>query len=166
MKYQIEWLENKSPEWKIATLSENGHQVMGVSINKNDKKTGQVAFANFDTLMPGNDIEGELWTSPKGGMYLFPPRPQSAPKTTGNAGIKVAMAEKAKNIEHNIDRKDNSILLSATFRDATLLTVAHLGQKGTDFSSQDIQDEWKIWRTWLMEQFGDAGDITETKKPL
>jgi len=164
-QFSIEWCEKKNADWIKATLKEGNQVIQDVSINRLDKKTGKVAFEKFDDIMPGGTIEGELWRSDKGACYLFAPRPQSAPKVGGGAGIKVAMAEKAKAIEHSQDRKDNSIQLSSTFRDATLLTVAQMGSS-TDWSNEEVQNKWKMWRTWLMEQFGDAGDITETKKPF
>ena len=165
MKYKIEWMEKKGAGWIIATLSEGNVQITDVSINKLDKKTNQVVFVNFDTLMPGSDIEGELWRNPAGKAYLFAPKPQ-APVRTGGAGIKAAVEAKARSIEHSQDRKDNSIQLSSTFRDATLLTVASINQLDEPMNPDEIKKAWLNWRKWLMEQFGDAGDITETKKPF
>jgi hypothetical protein len=163
-KFLVEWCEKKSPDWIIATLLEGKQQITEVSINRNDKKTGKVAFEKFDDIMSGTEIEGELWKNQAGKHYLFAPRPQSAPRG-GFGGVKVAMAEKAKAIEHSQDRKDNSIQLSSTFRDATLLTTAQM-KTGEVWSNDEVMGKWKMWRSWLMEQFGDAGDITETKKPF
>jgi hypothetical protein len=161
-KVMIEWTENKSNDWRICTIKEGTQTITDVSVNRVNKK-GET-FPNFDGIIPGAEIECEIWKSPTGKTYMFAPRPQSAPRG-GGAGIKVAMAEKAKAIEHSQDRKDNSIQLSSTFRDATILTAAQM--KGSEnWSNEEVQEKWKMWRTWLMEQFGDAGDITETKKPF
>ena len=165
MKYRVEWAENKNKDWKIVTLStgDNSPQITEVSVNRVNKK-GET-FPNFDGIIPGADIEGELWKSPAGKNYLFAPRPQAAPRT-GNAGIKAAVEAKAKSIERSQDRKDNSIQLSATFRDATILTDVSVRSTGQDLSRDEIKQIWLEWRAWLMSQFGDASDITETKQPF
>jgi len=163
MKVKIEWAESKNEGWKVCTVNDNGQTITDVSVNRVNKK-GET-FPNFDDIKPGFEVECELWKSPAGKTYMFAPRPQSAPKTGGGAGIKVAMAEKAKAIEHSIDRKDNSILLSSTFRDATILTSAQM-KGGENWSNEEVMEKWKMWRSWLMEQFGDAGDLTETKVPF
>lgn len=162
-KVLIEWSENKNNDWKVCTIKEGNQTITDVSVNRTNKK-GEV-FPNFDGIAPGFEVECEIWKSQTGKTYMFAPKTQTAPRA-GGAGIKAAMVEKAKAIEHSQDRKDNAIQLSSTFRDATLLTQVTISAQQGDFDREDIKKVWLEWRSWLLEQFGDASDITETKKPF
>lgn len=155
MKYTVEWLEVKSPEWKIATLSdENGKHIVDVSINKVNKKG--IEFPDFDKILPGSKIEGNLWQSPAGKTYLFAPDAPEKPKIAsggsfkGQSGMKAIIAQKAENIEKSQDRKEQSIREAAIFRDSTLLTVAQVGSDGA--SAEILQDAWLEWKKWLTNQ--------------
>ncbi len=108
---KISWLEKKNEDWKIATLTnEAGAQFQNVSINRVSKK-GET-FPNFDTLTNSSEVDGVLWQSPKGGWYLFPPKPETpqggAPRGNGGAykskQIMEAMDTKARNIAEAQDR--------------------------------------------------------------
>lgn len=111
MQYKIDWLEVKSPEWKMISITnEAGISYTDVSLNKRDKKGTE--FPNFDNLKAGDTIHGEYWeTSDKSKRYLYPPRPQSTnggpirrqPGASAMA-IKEAQETKAKNIAQAQDR--------------------------------------------------------------
>jgi hypothetical protein len=80
MIFKVDWVENKSPDWKIATIIEaveGGKEYRDVSINRTDHKTN-AEFPGFDGLQPGSEVRGEIWRNPAGKWYLFPPR---APKS-------------------------------------------------------------------------------------
>lgn len=110
MKFKIEWMEKKSPEWFVANLTdESGNETKEVSINKVNKK-GEV-FPNFDDLMTGGTVEGEPWTSGVGKNYLFAPKPEGAKRPNMDRimdkktqSIEVAQERKNINIEKAQDR--------------------------------------------------------------
>jgi len=105
MKYNIEWLEKKNPEWYVMNLKgEDGTSVKEVSVNKINKK-GE-AFPNFDAIMNGGDVEGELWSSGAGKNYLFAPKPQ----TNRKPNMDRIMEKKGTLIAESQQRKEKSIL--------------------------------------------------------
>lgn len=132
MIYKIDWLEKKSDTWIIATLTEgieNGKTTENVSINKTNKD-GTMAFKEFDTLMPGHTLEGNLWRNPSSNKFaLYPNRP--APKNDGEVvarstskgfgGANKAMETKAANIKEAQENKNKGIMIAAAFRDATIM---------------------------------------------
>ena len=61
--------------------------------------------------------------------------------------IKQAMNLKSQNIADAQKRKQNSMEMLACFRDATLLTVAQMGNGGRDV--EDIENSWEYWHNWL-----------------
>lgn len=108
--FKIEWLEVKSPDWKIVSIKpEQGDIVVDVSVNKKDKNSG-VEFPNFDNLKAGDTVEGEFWMSKAGKGYLFPPKQKVSAagnfrRSGGNSvAIQEAQATKAKNIAVAQDR--------------------------------------------------------------
>lgn len=111
MKYILQWVESKSPEWKVATITnEAGLSYSDVSINKTNKK-GEV-FPNFDTMMVGHTIEGEYWETPdKSKKYLFPPRPiNTSPRGSGSfTGASKMMEKKQEGIKESLDIKARNI---------------------------------------------------------
>ncbi len=137
-------MEKKSDTWIVAILVEgieNGKVTENVSINKTNKD-GTIAFKEFDTLMPGHTIEGNLWQNPSTHKFaLYPNRPapkndgevvaRSTPTRSFGGGAK-AMETKAANIEkaqettfkhvtQAQENKNKGIMLAAAFRDATIM---------------------------------------------
>lgn len=168
MKYSVENLKVKHIEKLNKDVMETDLICVDTKV-KTERVQIWGDFPNFTTITFGSVVEGDIVEKQSGNfknITLYPPKPVYTPKSGGfSGGVKAMVAEKAKNIEHSQDRKDNSIQLSSTFRDATMLTVAQM--KGTEnWSNDEVQEKWKMWRSWLMEQFGDASDITETKKPF
>lgn len=143
-KYKVEWAEVKSPEWKVVSL-DSGEK--DVSINKVSKK-GEV-FPNFDQIAPGVEIEGELWVSPSGKNYLFPPRVQ---KQAPNGAYKQKMMEETMQRKETSIRgfqasKEESIKLAGAQRDAVLI-VTTIGN--TDLTEQQVKDAIIKWRDWFL----------------
>ena len=166
MKFKVEWCENKSPDWKIATLNDGSAMITEVSINRNDKKTGKVAFEKFDDIMPGFDVEGELWKSPAGKNYLFAPRPQSAPRTGGaGVGIKAAQERKAEMIEKAQDRKSESI---AYFNSVNCAIELVSKMKSVELTRQETKEEIIHWRDWFLAEYRkyEASPETDKKNPF
>src|SRR6202020_1668901 len=110
MIFKIDWVETKKENWKVATLHEaieNGQTVTDVSINRTEKD-GSIAFANFDELAPGMEIQGNLWKHPTTSRYTLYPirqapkndaevvvRQGNAPSYTPRSGQAGRMAKKA-----------------------------------------------------------------------
>lgn len=157
MKYSILWLENKDKlkELKLRDVY-NGEEIDAV-IWKTDKD-GKI-FPGYDLIVNGGEVEGNLWTNPKNGSKtLYPPDPK---RTTGAAkpNITKAMETKRENIAEAQGRKESSIEMAATARDATLLTVEWAKGElacGTPPSTAQMKEKWLEWRTWLTHQFGSA----------
>lgn len=120
--FKVEWLEVKSPEWKVATLSdEKGTQYTDVSINAVSKK-GE-PFPNFENISLETPVIGVLWTSPSGKHYLFPPKANVGhSRASGGAfkteQIKEAQASKARSIA---EAQDRSAWMWAKTNAATIL---------------------------------------------
>ena len=168
MPLKVNWIEVKSPDWKIATIQDGDKVYESVSINRTSKK-GET-FPDFDDLQAGRETNGVLWVSPANKNYLFPPVPTPTPGVMGTkpawsgGGMKAVMKEKQENIGHSMDRKENAITLAGSMRDATLITIAQM--QGKDFTTAEFQAQWLSWRTWLIDQAGRADDISETKSPF
>ena len=151
--YKIFLLENKSPEWKIATLSDDQQQYANVSINKVNKK-GEV-FPDFDQISNGGVVKGNMWTSPTGKYYLFAPKVGVAGQSGGGfkSGIKEAQATKRKDIETAQENRGQGVRISATMRDAVLIS--------TTLAQGSIQDESVLKgrileiRQWLWQHWDD-----------
>lgn len=75
MAHQIVKVESKNADWKvIQILNAAGELVENVSVNRTNKK-GEV-FPKFDEIAVGASVEGQLWQSPAGKIYLFAPKEQ------------------------------------------------------------------------------------------
>lgn len=85
------------------------------------------------------------------------------PKSTGFGGGAKMVAEKAKNIEKAMDRKEEgiakfqddkerSIMISGTARDATLILTTLLGKETADIETW--KEHWLKIRYWLVENYG------------
>jgi len=120
MSYKINWIEVKGPDWKIASF-ESGES--DVSINRTSKKG--IPFPNFDNLGAGVEIEGNLWKSDAGKLYLFPPE---APKQANGGAYKQkmmdeAVARKETSIKGFQESKEESIRHISAQRDSVLIVV-------------------------------------------
>ncbi len=148
-KFKVEWVENKSPDWKIATLSNSeGNQKENVSINRVNKK-GEV-FPNFEGITPGAEIDGEAWQSDSGKWYLFAPKAEKTYKTFQRKDMNAVMEKKAEHIAHAQDNKEQGIKVSSTMRMAVDIAAAS-GIEGK--TPVDIQNSIKLWRTWLWSEW-------------
>lgn len=152
MKLKIEWIETKSPDWKVATLKDSdGLPYDDASINRTDKK-GRV-FPNFDNLMAGQEIEGNPWKNPTSGKWAIYPPDEQKDATTGKFGRSGGMAmmkEKAKNIEEAQERKAESIaFFNATNSAIALVSKYQLGE----MTESEIRVKIVAWRDWFLTEF-------------
>lgn len=144
---KLDWLEKKDPNWIKATITnEAGAQIKDVSINRISKK-GDV-FPNFDSLMPGQEIEGVLWQSPKGPFYLFPPKLAATGNFRASGAISKAMEKKEASIEKFQTNKEESIKLAGAQRDAVMIVTSRDSIK--DCTDEHIENEVKRWRNWFL----------------
>lgn len=125
------------------------------------------SWPNFDTLKVGDEVMGDI-TVKQNGQYTN--KTLNPERTTGygnpgrqpSVGMNKIMEKKQEGIKESQERKENSIKLAATMRDATLLTVEWIKAKNlnpgeVDFppSDEEIKKKWLEWRKWLDNQFGD-----------
>lgn len=163
-QFEINWLTVKKPDWyELSLIDSQGSKLLNVSVNELDKKTGQQAWPDWKNIKAGQKIEGNLWTSPKGKTYLFPSQedenaggvvvrttngqnysPRGSQKAAGAMQYQKAVSQ---SVEVAQDNKNESVKTSATFRDATLLTVCELGE-GAD--TETIRETWLRHRAWLL----------------
>lgn len=157
LKYNIDWLEEKSPEWKIVSLTnEAGIKYTDVSINKRDKNN--IEFPNFDNLKAGDTISGEFWEKPdKSKRYLYPPRIEK-PVRGGSSfgGVSKLMDKKAEQIEKAQERKSESI----AYFNATNNAIAIVNEfsksaieKGLIYTTSDKQKDIVEWRDWFLSEY-------------
>lgn len=160
--FKVEWAENKTNDWKVATLrDEHDKEYKDVSINRVGKKGD--TFPNFDAIMTGASIEGVYWQSDAEKNYLFPPRPEGAglKRTGGGFGSKASDARKAQMIEEAQARKSDSI----AFFNATNAAIALFEQLKDPIVMKDtgaVKSFIKEWREWFLEQYREyeAKDVT------
>jgi hypothetical protein len=149
-KFSIQELTEKEGKtgnkYHLATLREESEEGIESKVSSFDligKKVGDI-------------VEGEIVQN---GQYLnFKIKKEYVAKTGGaSAGVKVAQERKQEMISKTMDRKELSILLAGSSRDATLITVAQISKM--PFPTDDeIKAKWIMWRNWVMKQ----GDIDET----
>ena len=148
-KYKIEGLEKKNNDW-LSLLLESGEEV---SVSRVSKK-GEI-FPNFDNLVPGGEVEGELWQSQAGNWYLFPPKvnpmgtkPAWAKK---ESTITKAMETKAQNIQTAQENRELGVKIASTMNKAIEIALAENGQ--SPIVAGDFQERVKYWRKWIYENW-------------
>lgn len=147
MKYKLEWIEKKSPEWYIVSIGANGEITTDVSANKKDKNG--IMFPNFESWMAGHEVEGDLWTSQTGKKYLFPHKPQTtqggAPRAFGGGMGAKLMDKKNENIEKAQDNKQHGIKEAGSMSGAVNMAVA-------EYNNYEGDEELRPTMKWLVEK--------------
>lgn len=96
MAHKITAVQNKNNDWKVVEiLNAAGDIVENISVNRTNKK-GEV-FPGFDDIQVGATIEGQMWQSPAGKLYLFAPK-DSQNKVDRSPAAKDAGSSELKNI--------------------------------------------------------------------
>lgn len=143
MKYRIIASEVKETStgktYKRATVQDTNGASHEVSVWSD--------FPDYAKVEAHNEVEG---TIRENGKYknLVGDRPKTTKK---GFDATVAVAMKQEGIKRSQDRKEDSIKISGTARDATLITVA-LMQSGT-VSAAMWKDKWLEVRDWLLENY-------------
>jgi hypothetical protein len=160
MKFKVEWVENKTPEWKVATLStSDGMREENVSVNKVNKK-GE-PFPNFEGITPGAEIDGEFWKSDSGKSYLFAPKPVPTYKTFSKTGMGDKLIEKKQEgIKQSQENKAEGIKISSTARMAHENSLAE--QTGEKLDKEMYMQSYKYWRSFHWN----AWDDTDPTQPF
>ena len=164
MKATLDGVEVKNTDWKEISLTrESGDKLTEVSVNRTSKK-GEV-FPNFDNLQAGQTIEGELWQSPAGKWYLFPPR---TAKTASGVAYKAQVIEKAverkeASIGRFQDSKEYSIKVSSTFRAAVDSAIAEYQEQSrvSVTTRTPLEQLFEKWREYYWFEF----DVDSNKYP-
>lgn len=143
MKYKIEWIEvDKYGNKRVSVTREDGSKLLSAELGKEYKDVDVAA---------GQDINAKEWQSPKNSkIYLFMDKePQAGEKPRGGAysafkGQVIAQAQDRKNemIGKTMDRKDISIKVSSTMRDAVQLAIAE------GLPNEEAIEKWRAW-LWL-----------------
>lgn len=172
MTYEVLWVESKNDGWRIASLKEiieGGKTFDDVSINKVDKKGRE--FPRFDEITPGSMVAGNMWQSPTNKKWTLyapdEPRPAAtAPAAAagtytpparaggGNRGVAAAQERKSAGIEKAQDRKETGIMISAAFRDATIILTAL--PEFRDMSAEEWRGAHKRIRDWYIASWKDV----------
>lgn len=163
MLFTIDWMEKKGEGWIVATLVEaveNGLTHKDVSINKVDKKSGEVAFPTFDALAPGHQINGNIWENNAGKKYLFPMREQ---KKSGGGGsafraqqIEKSQERKAEFVHQAQENKNLAVKVASTMRDATALAVASVNVDAFETieeREEALRDSFARFKRWYIAQW-------------
>lgn len=118
-----------------------------------DESGTTVSATTFDVLTENNSYEGEITTN---GQYTnFKVKIENngnfAPNTGRLTGVKAAQERKAEFIEKAQEVRATGVEISATFRDATSITIAQFN--GKDFTTEEFQNVWTYWRKWLIANY-------------
>ena len=153
-KYKVDFVEKKNEDWIIASLSSPEASFPDVSINRKNKK-GEV-FPNFDGIQAGREVEGHIWKSDAGKVYLFAPKPEGSTPTRSAGAITKAMDKKAENIAVAQDNKEKGIMTSSTIRMAVDIALAE--STGLPFDVGVFKGRVREWRKWLIAEWSDVKD--------
>ncbi len=153
----INWIETKSPDWKIATIDDNGVSYKDVSVNRTNKK-GET-FPNFDDLQAGREVtDATIWTSGTGKHYLFTkdkPTPGvmgSKPNWAGGGGVKAAQERKEAMILKAQDRKEESIAYFNALNSAISLVKGNFPMD-TEEDIKALKDNVLYWRDFFFHEW-------------
>ncbi len=105
----------------------------------------------YSTIKIGDEIDLE-----KSGDYTNVVDPNGKKRTGGGveSSVKRSQDTKREDIAHAQDSKAESIRISSTFRDATLLTIAEMS-KSDPSTIVTMEDVWHKWRAWLWNSYDD-----------
>lgn len=133
-----------------------------------DGRKVAIFFPNVHELKPGDVIDGDLTVgeyqgAPSYSIFPFKKSSTFVPKGQKQAPraqeIAKTMEVKAQHIETAQMRKDESVKIAGTARDATLLTVAMFQKievtenESIEELTEQVKTLWQKWRTWLMTEF-------------
>jgi len=135
MAHKITACVDKNANWKVVTiLNAAGDIQSDISVNRTNKK-GET-FPNFDEIKVGATIQGQLWQSPAGKHYLFPPKGSAqapAPKADMGPAANNAATAELKNMINLGVRPQLTELKAILFAIAAHLEVKIPDSRGYDY---------------------------------
>jgi hypothetical protein len=155
MKYSILELQEKEGKtgnkYHLATLREESEEGTESKVSSFDLAGKKIA----------DIVEGEIVQN--GQYHNFKIKKEF---TTGGKGagvskaVEIAQVRKETSINKTLDRKEDSFKITATFRDATILT--QIWSQKTPFpTTEEIEEKWKHFRIFLLNNYD--VEITDTK---
>lgn len=153
--YEVVWFEQgMTKDGKVkatVTLKDlGGNEIKDVTLWSD--------FPDFANIRPGSKVSGVMTTKAgtnnKVWKSLHASKGRAAPAKKPD--MVKAVEKKAESIAASQDRKEASIKQTATFRDATLLTVEWRRErqaKGLTTTAEEWQTEWRNVRRWLDAEF-------------
>lgn len=160
IKYQVLKAERKSTSTGKDKIDADLQDFNGVV---EEKVTIWSDFPNFASIKVGSEVCGQV-TVKTNGQYinktLYPEKTEGwgGGKKAPSVNMNKIMEKKQEGISASQDRKENSIKLAATMRDATLLTLEWIKQENLVMppTEAEIKAKWTEWRKWLDQSFGDG----------
>lgn len=159
VSYQVQWCEEKTSakgtQYKRCSLQDdNGQMFEDVAVFK--------SYEKYVDVKPGAQIEGVLKSKTYNGKvsYNLDNLISSQAPSARTAVVARAQERKEKTISQSMDRKEEGIKLSSTFRDATLITTALASRMSAEPTRDWFESEWKRWRAWLWNVY-DSVDVTD-----
>lgn len=119
----------------------------------------------YASILPGAEVDGKIVVDGKFSSLesVIAKNANGTERPSGNwkeKSVEKAMDRKETGIKTFQESKEGGIMISSTFRDATLLTQAEM----TGASVEDLKSRWLAWREWLLQNFDK--DIKDYKKPF
>lgn len=157
--HKVEWLEHIEKFGKPAlktTLSVGGQAHDNVTIYKYDKNNKE--FPGFDSIMPGAELYGKIYTSDKGykSFYAATPKTERASIFKSHQMEKMA-ADKREFIGETLKEKENGIRLSSCNNQGNAAAVAIFDAEMRLRPHQEPTELWKklwdecrnhLWNNW------------------
>ena len=151
-------------EWGSQSQTKTGKTVFNATLKdeqglQHEKVSIWSDFPGFADIRPGSEVEGEIVKNAKGYASLYPPRPKmEAPKfVQREQAMNEAMAKKETSISKFQANKEESIRLSSSARDATLIVTTFYPELATNESKEEIiKRVWNNWRNYFASSFDQA----------
>lgn len=173
MDYIIDWCEQKTTATGKIVLSCTLTDINGIT---HQNVSIWSDFPDFSNLAAGHSVTGNMRSkaSPNGKVYktLYPTinanpiRPRSSVPAKPGIDGSALIRQKAESITASQDKKEVSIMISGTARDAVLI-VTTMYPELANYNEIDkeaaIKEEIIKWRKWLMAQWDQP--IDPTSKP-
>jgi hypothetical protein len=155
MRYAIKWCEKKTTSTGKEKLD---CTLVDVSNNEHSRVTIWSDYPGFNDLNNGGEVEGDLVPAKdaKFGPTLYPPKANLSSqgfKNPQKAGAVTAANITRDSVQQAMVNKEEGIIASSTFRDATLETNLFFQCKGEPYTPEQWGTHWQQRRKWLLENY-------------
>src|SRR3990167_9429810 len=154
-KYIIEWGSQSQTKTGKTVFNATFKDEQGL---QHEKVSIWSDFPGFADIRPGTEVEGEIVKGKTGYLSLYPPRKLEPPKfVQRERAMNEAMAKKETSISKFQANKEESIRLSSSARDATLIVTTFYPELATNESKEEIiKRVWNEWRNYFASSFDQA----------